>query len=182
MKNRCTWIDLSDEAYVKYHDEEWGVLVKNDERLLFEMLILETFVAGLSWQCVLHKRDAFKKLFDNFIPETVACYDDKKIGDLAKDERIIRHRRKISSAVINAKIFCKIQKECGSFEKYLQSFTGGKIIKSDGAETTSSLSDTISKDLKRRGMKFVGSTTIFSYLCAIGVIVAHQPCCYKHQS
>lgn len=180
--SRCSWVDESDADYVLYHDKEWGVLVTNNERLLFEMLVLEAFVAGLSWQCVLHKRKAFKAAFDNFEPLIAANYGEQKVSELVKNPDIIRHIGKIRATITNARIFCEIQKEFGSFEKYLQTFTGGKIIKSDGVETTSELSDKISKNLKRRGMKFVGSTTIFSYLCAIGMIDAHQPCCSNYQA
>ena len=174
---RCHWVDLKDNEYINYHDTEWGVAV-HDERLLFEMLILENFVAGLSWKCVLHKRVSFKQVFDNFDVNKVANYNDEKISQLVANINIIRHLGKIKSAISNAQIFIKIQNQFGSFDKYIWSWTENKTIISNGVETTSDLSDKISKDLKKRGMKFVGSTTIFSYLCAIGIISAHQEDCF----
>lgn len=173
---RCSWVDEKDAEYVAYHDHEWGVPV-HDDRLLFEMLALETFVAGLSWQCVLHKRTAFKRAFDDFNPSLVAKYDTKKVAELLANSALIRHKGKIEATISNAKAFLQIQSEWGSFDKYLWYWTDGKTIQSDGVETKSALSDKVAKDLKHRGMKFTGSTTIFAYLCAIGVITAHQKSC-----
>lgn len=173
---RCSWLDEKDPVYVKYHDTEWGVPV-HDDRKLFEMLILEGFQAGLSWQCVLHKREAFCQCFENFNVQNVAKFNEEKVEQLAKNPAIIRNRLKIKSAIINAQIFIKIIQEFGSFDRYLWGWTKGQILKSDGIETRSDLSDQISKDLKKRGMKFVGTTIIFSYLCAVGVIEAHTPEC-----
>ena len=176
MKNRCSWCNLKNELYVKYHDEEWGVLNLDDD-YLFEMLILESFQAGLSWECVLNKREDFKKAYDNFDIDKVAAYDDKKIDKLINNEKIIRNRLKVQASVNNAKVFKSIQNEYGTFRKYLEEFTGQKIYY-EIDKITSSLSDRISLNLKKRGMKFVGSTIIYSYLQAIGVINSHESGCY----
>ena len=176
---RCKWCNLKNPAYIKYHDEEWGVL-NFDEQYLFEMLILESFQAGLSWECVLNKREAFRKAFQGFQAQKVATYDDNKIAELQNNKDIIRNKLKIKAAVNNAKIFLKIQKEYGSFGSYLKGFTGGKQIIEVG-KTTSPLSDTLSADLQKRGMKFVGSTIIYSYLQAIGVITSHEENCFMYK-
>ena len=173
---RCDWVDEADADYVTYHDLEWGRAV-HDDRLLFEMLVLEMFVAGLSWQCVLHKRAAFKQAFDNFDVALVAAYGDDKIASLMQNPNIIRHSGKIKAAISNAKIVLDLQKEYGSLDRYLWHFTQGKTILSDGIETRSPLSDRIACDLKKRGAKFTGSVTVFSYLAAIGIIFAHQAQC-----
>lgn len=178
---RCFWVDEKSEIYKKYHDEEWGV-PKYDDRDLFELLILEGFQAGLSWLCVLNKREAFRKAFDNFDVEKVARYDNKKVEELLKNEEIIRSRNKIESAITNAQNFIKIQKEFGSFSNYIWSFTDGKIIKNktDKFEVSTPLSDKVSKDLKKRGMKYAGTVIIYSYLQAIGVIDDHETGCFKY--
>ena len=176
---RCKWCNLNNPIYVQYHDEEWGS-PDFDERYLFEMLLLESFQAGLSWECVLNKREAFRKAFDGFDVDRVALYDEAKIEALRLDSGIIRNGRKISAAVGNAKIFKLIQAEFGSFKAYLDTFTKGECIVEIG-KTTSELSDKISKDLISRGMKFVGSTIIYSYLQAIGVIDSHEPECFLYQ-
>lgn len=175
---RCFWVPKTNEAYIKYHDEEWGV-PSYDERHLFEMLILEGFQAGLSWECVLNKREAFQTAFDGFDYQKIAEYDKNKLEELMQNPAIIRNRLKIEASVINARIFMEIQKEYGFFAKYIWHFTDGKIIKNtDGiVRSTSWLSDKISLDLKKRGMKFVGSTIIYSYLQAIGVINDHDLTC-----
>ena len=178
--NRCKWCNLKNSKYIKYHDEEWGKL-NFDEHYLYEMLILEMFQAGLSWECVLNKRDDFKKAFDNFDIEKVIKYDDKKVEELLKNEKIIRNKLKIKAAINNTKIFKEIQKEFGSFHNYLKKFTNDKTIYEIG-KTTSSLSDEISKDLQKRKMKFVGSTIIYSYLQAIGIINSHEKECYLYKS
>ena len=179
--HRCFWVDEKSPLYIKYHDEEWGVPKYNDAEL-FELLILEGFQAGLSWITVLKKRDAFRKAFDKFDVKKVASYDDKKINELLQNDKIIRHRNKIESAVKNAKVFIEIQKEFGSFSNYIWSFTKGKIIKNvdDKIRVSTPLSDEISKDLKKRGMKYAGTVIIYSYLQAIGVINDHETtcCCY----
>ena len=178
---RCFWVDEKSDIYVKYHDEEWGV-PKYDDRELFELLILEGFQAGLSWICVLKKREAFRKAFDNFDVETVARYDSKKVEELLKNEGIIRSRNKIESAIKNAKVYMEIQKEFGSFSNYIWSFTDGKIIKNttDKFEVSTPLSDKVSKDLKKRGMKYVGTVIIYSYLQSIGIVNDHETGCFKY--
>ena len=181
MKKRCFWVDEKSEIYIKYHDEEWGV-PKYDDRELFELLVLESFQAGLSWLTVLKKREAFKEVFDNFDVLKVANYDDKKVESLLKNEKIIRSRNKILSAIENAKIFIEIQKEFGSFSDYIWKFTDNKIIKRTAKElpVSTPLSDKISKDLKKRGMKYVGTVIIYSYLQAIGVVDDHDKDCFKY--
>lgn len=176
---RCKWCNLKNPIYIQYHDEEWGV-PNFDDQYLFEMLILESFQAGLSWECVLNKREAFRKAFDGFNAEKIANYEDNKIAELQNNKDIIRNKLKIKTAVNNAKIFLEIQKEYGSFREYLKVFTGEQqIIEVD--KTTSPLSDALSADLKKRGMKFVGSTIIYSYLQAIGVISSHEEECFMYK-
>ena len=177
-KERCNWATEVEEIYVKYHDEEWGIPT-HDDKELFEFLVLESFQAGLSWITILKKRENFKKAFDNFDVEKVANYDDAKVDELRENAGIIRHKGKITSAINNAKIFIDIQKEYGSFDKYIWGFTDGEIIKAEYL-TESDLSKKISKDLKKRGMKFVGPTIIYSYLEAIGIIDNHQKNCFKY--
>ncbi len=176
---RCKWCNLKNPIYIKYHDEEWGV-PNFYEQYLFEMLILESFQAGLSWECVLNKREAFRKAFDGFNAEKIALYNDDKITELLNNKDIIRNKLKIRAAVNNAKIFLEVQKEYGSFREYLKGFTGEQqIIEVD--KTTSPLSDALSADLVKRGMKFVGSTIIYSYLQAIGVISSHEEECFMYK-
>ena len=178
---RCFWVDEKSDIYVKYHDEEWGV-PKYDDRDLFELLVLESFQAGLSWLTVLKKREAFRIAFDYFDVKKVANYDNNKVEELLKNEKIIRSRNKITSAIGNAKIFINIQKEYGSFSNYIWSYTNNKVIKRTDEKliVSNELSDKISKDLKRRGMKYVGTVIIYSYLQAIGVIDDHDKDCYKY--
>jgi DNA-3-methyladenine glycosylase I len=178
---RCFWVDEKSEIYVKYHDKEWGV-PKHNDRELFELLILESFQAGLSWLTILKKREDFRKAYDNFDVNKVAKYDENKINELLTNKNIIRSKNKIISSINNAKIFISIQKEFGSFSKYIWSFTDNKIIKNKTGEifTNSPLSDKISKDLKKRGMKYVGTVIIYSYLQAIGVIDDHDKDCFKY--
>lgn len=178
---RCKWVNLDNPLYIKYHDEEWGV-PSHDDKYLFEMLILESFQAGLSWECVLNKRESFRKAFDNFDYNKIVKYDDNKIEELMNNKNIIRNRLKIKAAINNAKIFIDIRKEYSTFDKYIWSFTDNKVIKNknDIFNTTSELSDKISKDLIKRGMKFVGSTIIYSYLQAIGLIDDHELKCEKY--
>ncbi|WP_282923953.1 DNA-3-methyladenine glycosylase I [Mediterraneibacter massiliensis] len=175
-KNRCQWANPKNEKYIQYHDEEWGIPVYDDQRL-FEMLILESFQAGLSWECVLNKREAFRKAFDDFDLAAVCSYGEEKIAALKENPAIIRNRLKIQAAVQNAKIFRQIQKECGSFSDYIWHWTDGNIIYEIG-KTKSPLSDIVSADLKRRGMKFVGSTIIYAYMQAIGIIYSHEKGCF----
>ena len=178
-KKRCKWCNLKNELYIKYHDEEWG-RANFDDKYLYEMLILESFQAGLSWECVLNKRESFRKAFDNFDIDKICNYDENKIQELLKNEKIIRNKLKIKAAINNSKIFKEIQKEYGSFHNYLRKYTKDEIIK-EIDKTTSELSDAISKDLQTKGMKFVGSTIIYSYLQAIGVIYSHEKDCYLYK-
>ena len=182
-KRRCKWVNLNNPLYVFYHDKEWGIPNYNDD-YMFEFLILESFQAGLSWECVLNKREEFKKAFDNFDYNKISNYDKNKILELCKNEKIIRNKLKINAAVNNAKIFIKIQMEFGSFSKYIWSFTNNEVVKNidNNFKTTSNLSDNISIDLKKRGMKFVGSTIIYSYLQAIGIINDHELECYCYKN
>ena len=181
MIRRCSWLDEKSEIYVKYHDEEWGVPKYND-RDLFELLVLESFQAGLAWITVLKKREAFREAFDNFDVSKVAAYDEIKVNELLTNQKIIRSRGKILAAINNAKIFIDIQKEKGSFSNYIWAFTNNKIIKntSNCIPVSTELSDKISKDLKHRGMKYVGTVIIYSYLQAIGVVDDHELVCYKY--
>lgn len=178
---RCNWVNENSEIYKKYHDEEWGVPKYND-RELFELLVLESFQAGLSWLTVLRKRNDFKLAFDNFDVNKVAAYTDSKIKELLENNKIIRSKGKIRAAIENAKIFIEIQQQFGSFSNYIWSFTGNKIIKNcdDELPTSSPLSDKISSDLKKRGMKYVGTVIIYSYLQAIGIINDHEKSCFKY--
>ena len=179
MVKRCSWVDENSTIYKDYHDHEWGKPVYDDEKL-YEMFLLETFQAGLSWITILKKRESFKIAFDNFDVNKIARYDENKIEQLMENKDIIRNRRKIVAAIKNAKIFIEIQNEFGSFSKYLWGFTNYKIIKNqdDMIKTTSALSDEISKDLKKRKMSFVGSVTIYSYLQAVGVVNDHEKGCF----
>ena len=179
-KPRCRWADPSTERYLRYHDQEWGVPVHDDQKL-FEMLILESFQAGLSWACVLNKRDAFRQAFDGFDLDAVCAYKEDKLATLAQDPGIIRNRRKIQAAVNNAQVFREIQGEWGSFSRYLWHWTDGQVIHEAGP-SSSPLSDAVSKDLKRRGMTFVGTTIIYAYLQAVGVIYAHEAGCFLAQT
>ena len=178
-KKRCFWCNLDNDLYVKYHDEEWGIS-NFDERYLFEMLVLESFQAGLSWETVLNKREAFRLAYDNFDVDKVAAYDDEKIEELQNNKNIIRHKLKITSSINNAIIFKEIQGEFGSFYNYLKTFIPDEVIY-ENHRTTSPLSDSLSKDLKKRGMKFIGSTIIYSYLQAIGVINSHDDDCFLYK-
>ena len=176
---RCKWCNLNNPIYVEYHDKEWGIPNFNDD-YLFEMLILESFQAGLSWECILNKRAYFKEAYDNFNIDKVCLYDDKKIKELLNNKNIIRNKLKIKASINNALIFKNIQKEYKAFYNYLKSFTNNQIIYETDL-TTNSLSDAISKDLKKRGMKFVGSTIIYSYLQAIGIINSHDKDCFMYK-
>ena len=185
MKKRCEWIKDGNKLYQKYHDEEWGVPLHNEQKL-FELLILEGAQAGLSWLTVLKKREDYKKLFDNFNPKKIAQYTNKKVEQLLKDERIIRNRLKINSTIQNAKVFIKIQKEFDSFDKYIWSFVNFipiqnnfKSINEIPAKTE--ISEKISKDLKKRGMNFVGPTIIYAFMQAIGMVNDHEVNCFRYK-
>jgi len=178
-KTRCFWCNLKNPGYIEYHDAEWGV-PNFDERYLYEMLILESFQAGLSWECVLNKREAFRRAYDGFDPKKVSVYGDGKIAELMENKELIRNRLKIRASISNTRIFLSISEEYGSFYKYLCRFTKGKILCETG-KTKNSLSDAISEDLQKRGMKFVGSTIVYSYLQAVGVIHSHEKNCFLHK-
>ncbi len=181
-KRRCAWVNLNNELYVDYHDTQWGIPVY-DDRLLFEMLILEGAQAGLSWETILKKRQNYKRAFDNFDVQKVAQYDAAKIAELMQNSGIVRNELKINSAVKNARAFIEIQREFGSFSNYIWAFVGNhpilnhfKDISEIPAKTD--LSETISKDLKKRGMSFVGPTIIYAYMQAIGIVNDHQVDCF----
>ena len=173
---RCPWCEGSD-LYRKYHDEEWGKPVY-DDRTHFEFLVLESAQSGLSWITILKKRENYKAEYDNFNPDIVALYDENKILKMLENPGIVRYRKKIESSISNAKEFLKVQKEFGSFNEYIWSFTEKKIIKNNWTTLSevpskTELSDIIAKDLKKRGFKFLGSTTIYSYLQAVGIVNDH---------
>lgn len=176
---RCKWCNLKNKKYIEYHDNEW-CKQNFDEKYLYEMLILESFQAGLSWECVLNKRDDFRIAFDNFDIEKICSYNEEKIQELLENKKIIRNKLKIKATITNSKIFKAIQEEYGSFYNYLKTFTKDQTIY-EIDKTTNELSDSISKDLQRRGMKFVGSTIIYSYLQAIGVIYSHDKECFLYK-
>ena len=177
---RCKWCNVNNPKYVDYHDNEWGIL-NTDDKYLFEMLILESFQAGLSWECILNKRDNFRIAYDNFNINKIIKYDDDKIKELIDNKEIIRNKLKIIASINNAKIFKSIVKEYGSFYNYLKRYTKDKIIY-EIDKSTNEVSDEISKDLTKRGMKYVGSITIYSYLQAIGIIYSHEKGCYIYKS
>ena len=181
-KKRCDWAENVEEIYVRYHDEEWGKPVYDDTKL-FEMLLLESFQAGLSWITILKKRENFREAFDNFDVHKVAAYTEEKIEQLMQNKGIIRNRLKIKAAIKNAQVFMDIQKEYGSFSTYLWRFSDHKVIPpTDPIPVSSPLSDKISEDLYKRGMRFVGTIIIYSYLQAIGVINDHEEGCFLHAS
>lgn len=177
---RCRWCNLKNPVYMQYHDREWGV-PQYEDGTLFEFLILELFQAGLSWETILNKREDFRRAFDGFDPEIIKNYGSEKIEALMKDASIVRNRRKIEAAIQNAGVFLTVQKEWGSFSDYIWHFTEGNAV-CEWDRTNSPLSDRISADLKKRGMKFIGTTIVYSYLQAIGVINSHEPGCFLHQS
>ncbi len=176
---RCGWAEPNSELYTAYHDQEWGRPEHQDQKL-FEMLILEGFQAGLSWITILKKREAFREAFDGFDPVVVAGYGPEKLEILMSNPGIVRNRRKIEASVQNAKVFLDIQKEFGSFDRYLWGFTQGKVMLNTDNEVRAStpLSDRISADLKRRGMKFVGTVIIYSFLQAVGIVNDHETGCW----
>jgi len=182
-KSRCGWC-VGDTLYEAYHDEEWGVPVFDDKKL-FEFLILETFQAGLSWITILRKRENFRKAFDNFDYKKIATYKASKEEELLQNAGIIRNKLKIKATISNAQAFMEIQKEFGSFSKYIWSFVDGKPIKNSfesfkDSPSNTELSDTISKDLKKRGFKFVGSTVIYAQMQATGMVNDHEVSCFRY--
>ncbi len=182
-KNRCGW-STGDPLYIKYHDEEWGTPL-HDDRKLFEMLILEGFQAGLSWITILRKRENFRQAFDGFDPVKIAVYSKRKINSLLRDEGIVRNRLKIESARTNAKAFLRIQKEFGSFNKYIWQFVNNKPIKNKfkslkDIPPKTQISDNMSRDLKKRGFKFVGSTICYAFMQATGMVNDHITECWKY--
>lgn len=184
MKKRCPWPG-DDGLYVTYHDEEWGVPLYDDHNL-FEFLILETFQAGLSWYTILRKRDNFRRAFDNFDYQKIAQYDDDKINELINNAGIIRNNLKIKAAITNAQAYLRIIDEFGSFSTYIWGFTGGKPIVNQfrivsELPVKTDLSDKISKDLKKRGFKFVGSTVVYAHMQATGMVNDHLVDCYRHE-
>jgi DNA-3-methyladenine glycosylase I len=180
---RCDWC-LKNDLYIEYHDTEWGVPV-HDDRLLFEFLLLEGVQAGLSWLTVLRKRENYRLAYDNFDPVKVAAYDDAKMQELLQNEGIIRNRLKVAASVNNAKRFLEVQQEFGSFDKYIWSFVDFKPIVNHFESLAelparTELSDQISKDMKKRGFKFVGSTIIYAHMQATGMINDHLVSCFRH--
>ena len=181
QKSRCNWVRESSELYCAYHDDEWGAPI-HDETTMYGLFLLELFQAGLSWITLLKKREAFREAFDDFDVVKIAAYDQEKIDSLLQNAGIIRSRGKIGAAISNAKIVLSLQQEFGSFCNYLWHFSGGKVVLSPGAayRATSPLSDRISADLKRRGMRYAGSVTIHSFLQAAGIVNEHEPTCYRY--
>ncbi len=183
MCERCNW-GTKNELMIKYHDTEWGVPLHDDKKL-FEFFVLEGFQAGLSWQIVLNKREAFRKAFDFFDPEIVANYDEKRIEKLVQDASIIRNRMKINGCVNNARRYLEIQQEFGSFDKYIWQFVDYRPIVNSFSENheipaKTPLSDAISVDLKKRGFKFVGSTVIYAHMQATGMVNDHLTYCFRY--
>lgn len=176
---RCRWCNLKNPIYVAYHDNEWGIPV-HDDRKLFELLVLEPFQAGLSWETILNKRENFRCAFDGFDPEIIQYYNDQKIQSLMQNPGIIRNRRKIEAAVHNASVFLQIQKEWDVFSNYIWHFTDGKTVY-ETDKSCSPLSDRVAADLKKHGMKFIGTTIVYSYLQATGIIYSHDRECYLYQ-
>jgi len=183
MKTRCHWVN-EDDLITEYHDTEWGVPLHDDQKL-FEFLILEGAQAGLSWVTILHKRENYREAFDNFDPAKVAIYDDKKIDELLNNKGIIRNRLKIVSAISNAQAFLEIKKEFGTFDRYIWQFVEGQTIYNkwktmDEIPATSKESEKMSKDLKKRGFKFIGPTICYAFMQAVGMVNDHIIGCYRY--
>ena len=184
MKNRCFWVS-TDPLYIEYHDKEWGVPVY-DDATLFEFLLLETFQAGLSWITILKKRENFREAFNDFDYKVIANYTDNKYDELILNKGIVRHKLKVKSAITNAQLFMEVQKEFGSFSKYIWGFTDGKPVinvfkTKEEVPATTVLSDEISKALKKRGFKFVGSTIVYAFMQAIGMVNDHTTDCFRYK-
>lgn len=185
MQNRCSWVTDS-KLYQDYHDFEWGVPVY-DDKTLFEFLILETFQAGVSWITILNKRENFRKAFDDFNYHKIAKYKEIKFNELMQDAGIIRNKLKIKSAITNAQLFIEIQQEFGSFSKFIWNYVNGKPIinqfqNKDEVPATSGISDRISRDLKKHGFKFTGSTIMYAYMQAVGMVNDHTADCFKYKT
>ncbi len=179
---RCAWVG-DDPLYRRYHDEEWGVPLHDDQKL-FELLILEGFQAGLSWRTILHKREAFRRAFKGFDPARVAWFSERKLRELEKDASIVRNRQKIRAAVTNAQTFIEVKQEFGSFDRYLWRFVGGKPIigrwqSITDVPSTSPEAEALSRDLKRRGFKFVGPTIVYAFMQACGMVMDHTVDCFR---
>ena len=184
-RKRCAWVNMANPLYVRYHDEEWGVPDHDDGRL-FELLVLEMMQAGLSWETVLNKRENFRRAFAGFDPQIVASFTEQDVERLMSNRGIIRNRRKIEAAINNARVFLQIQREFGSFDHYIWSFVGFKpidnhVLSSRDLPTTSPLAKKISDELRKRGMTFVGSTIIYSYMQAIGMVNDHEVDCFRYE-
>ena len=181
---RCAWASTDDPLYIQYHDEEWGVPVHED-RLLYEFLILEGFQAGLSWRTILYKRQNFHRAFDGFDPAIIASYDNAKVAGLLADPGIVRNRLKVNAAVTNAQSFLAIQHEFESFDAYIWHFIGGKVIQNAWSSLSqiparTPISDSLSKDLQKRGFRFVGSTIIYAFMQAVGMVNDHTVDCFRY--
>lgn len=184
MPNRCSWCENTFDAYILYHDREWGVPV-HDDKVHFEFLVLESAQAGLSWSTILKKRDGYRKAFANFEVEKVAQFDEQKVQELLNNPAIVRHEQKIRSSINNARRFLEIQKEFDSFDSYMWSFVDDHPIQNEWyhlsqVPTTTDISDKISRDLKNRGFKFLGSTTIYAYMQATGLVNDHMVSCFRY--
>ena len=184
-KKRCGWVEGQFQEYIKYHDEEWGVPV-HDDKTHFEFLILEGAQAGLSWSTILKRREGYRNAFANFDPEKVAQFNESKIQELLQDEGIIRNKLKVRSAVTNAQLFLDIQEEFGSFDNYIWEFVGGEPIINHWKSlkevpATTQESDNLSKDLKKRGFKFVGSTIMYAHMQACGLVMDHLVDCFRYE-
>lgn len=180
---RCAWVDESKPDYVEYHDKEWGVPVR-DDKVLFEFVVLESAQAGLNWYTILRRREGYRNAFAGFDVQKVAAFNEQKVDELVQDESIIRHRGKINAAIGNAKVFISIQEEFGSFSNYLWGYVNDEPIVNrfdnlSDYPATSALSDTIAKDLKKRGFKFFGSTICYAYLQACGIVNDHTKDCFR---
>ncbi|MGP1382542.1 MAG: DNA-3-methyladenine glycosylase I [Thainema sp.] len=183
MGNRCAWVG-DDPLMIEYHDQEWGVPV-HDDRHFFEKIILDGAQAGLSWRTILHKRENYRNAFDNFDPQKVAQYDDAKYQALLQNPGIVRNRLKVASAITNAQAFLAVQSEFGSFDRYIWQFVGNETIQNtwqtpEQVPATSPESDALSKDLKKRGFKFVGSTICYAFMQAAGLVNDHTVDCFRH--
>jgi DNA-3-methyladenine glycosylase I len=183
-KTRCDWC-LGNDLYIEYHDKEWGKAV-HDDQIHFEFLVLESAQAGLSWLTILKRREHYRRLYDNFDPVKVAAYDDKRVELMLRDPGIIRNRKKIESSISNARLFLDIVKEFGSFDNYIWGFTNGKVIQNKrktlkDLPANTSISDEITKDMKKRGFKFIGTTIIYAHLQATGIINDHLMHCFRYE-